>query len=144
MNGINVSRWLASGVVAGIIFWLIEGAASMLYMEDMQSALEAHGLNMEVTASLMLTTIVVSLLAGLVLMFFYAASRPRFGPGPKTAVIVAVALWTGSYLLSLAGYHMMGLYPAGMLVSWGLVGLVEMVIAALVGGWIYREGPAAG
>lgn len=54
-------------------------------------------------------------------MFLYAAARPRFGAGPKTAVIVAVAMWAGGYLLSLVGYHMLGLYP---------------------GGWIYREGPA--
>jgi len=26
-----------------------------------------------------------------------------------------------------------------MLVMWGIVGIVEMIIAALVGGWIYKE-----
>lgn len=143
MNGIDTGRWLASGGVAGVVIWLIEGAASMLYMEDMQAALEAHNISMEMSASVWVLSVVVCLLAGLVLMFLYAATRPRFGAGPKTAVIVAVAMWTGGYLLSLIGYHMMGLYPGGMLVTWGAVGLVEMVIAALVGGWIYREGPAA-
>jgi hypothetical protein len=29
-----------------------------------------------------------------------------------------------------------------MLVMWGLIGLVEFIVAALVGGWIYREGAA--
>jgi hypothetical protein len=50
----------------------------------------------------------------LVLTFLYAAMRPRFGAGPKTAVIAAVAFWSGGYVLSLIGYGMVGLYPAGL------------------------------
>lgn len=139
MGGINVGRWLAGGVVAGVIMWVVEGAASILYMGDMEAALEAHGLAMEITAGMMAMTVVVSLLAGLVLVFLYAAARPRFGPGPKTAVIVAIAMWIGGYLLSLLGYQMIGLYPSSMLVMWGSIGLIEMIVATLVGGWIYRE-----
>lgn len=55
---------------------------------------------------------------------------------------VAVALWLGGYLLSIIGLGMMGIYPTGMLVMWAAVGLVEMILAALLGGWIYRESPA--
>jgi hypothetical protein len=54
-------------------------------------------------------------------------------------MIVACVMWAGGYLLSLIGYHMLRMYPTGMLVMWGVVGLVEMNVAALVGGWIYRE-----
>jgi hypothetical protein len=114
--------------------WLVEGAASMLYMDEMQAALAAHDLAMAVTPGMIATTVLVSLIAGLVLMFLYAAIRPRFGAGPKTAVIAAVALWFGGYLLSLIGYGMVGLYPAGLLTMWGAVGLAEMIIAALIGG----------
>lgn len=139
MRGINVGRWIVGGVAAGVVMWLIEGAASILYMRDMQTALESHGLSMEISAGTFLISVVVSLIAGLTLVFFYAAARPRFGPGPKTALVVAVALWTGGYLLSLLGYHMLGLFPVRLLTVWGTVGLVEMILAALVGGWIYRE-----
>jgi hypothetical protein len=139
MKGINVSRWVLSGVAAGIVMWLVEGAASMLYMDEMEAALAAHDLAMAVTPGMIATTVLVSLIAGLVLMFLYAAIRPRFGAGPKTAVIAAVALWFGGYLLSLIGYGMVGLYPAGLLTMWGAVGLAEMIIAALIGGAIYRE-----
>ena len=140
MGGINIGRWLAGGGVAGLIMWVIEGAASTLYMADMQAALEAHNLAaMEMSAWTVIFTLAVSLLAGLVLIFLYAAARPRFGPGPKTAVIVAVVMWIGAYLFSLLGYQMLGLYPGSMLVTWGVIGIVEMIIAALVGGWIYRE-----
>lgn len=139
MGTINTSRWLLGGSVAAIIIWLIEGAASVFYMEDMQTAMQAHNLSLEMGPGMWLITILVSLIAGLVSVFFYAAARPRFGPGPKTAVIVAVAFWIGSYMLSLLGYQMLGLYPASMLVMWGAIGLVELIVATLVGAWLYRE-----
>jgi len=139
MGGINVSRWLAGGVVAGIVIWLLEGLGSVFYMSQMEEAFAAHNLSMEMSAGMIVLTILVSLIVGLTIIFFYAVGRSRFGPGPKTAVIVAFALWFGGYLVSLIGYHMIGLYPGHLLVHWGLIGLVEMIIAALVGGWIYRE-----
>lgn len=139
MGKINVGRWLASGVAATMLIWVIEGAASMIYMEDMQARLSELGLSMDMTTATWVLTIVVSLLVGLVLMFLYVAARPRFGAGPKTAVIAAVAMWLGGYVVSLIGYYMVGLYAAGMLALWGVVGLVELILAALLGGWIYRE-----
>ena len=139
MKGINTGRWLAGGIAAGVLIWLLEGVSSVLYMADMEAAMKAHNLSMEMSAAMVFHTILVSLLAGLVLVFFYAAVRPRFGPGPKTAVIVAVALWSGSMVLSLVGYQMMGLFPHTLLVTWGIVGLVEWILASLLGGWIYRE-----
>jgi hypothetical protein len=139
MKGINVKRWLLGGIAAGIVMWLLEGVASMFYIADMEAAMQAHNLSMEMSGGMILMTVLVSLISGWILVFLYAAVRPRFGPGPKTAVIAALALWIGGYLLSLIGYHMMGLFPAGLLVLWGFVALVEIVIAALVGGMIYKE-----
>lgn len=139
MAGINVVRWLAGGAAAGAIIWLLEGAASVLYMDDMEATLAAAGLSMDRTPTMWALTVLVSLLTGFVLVFFYAASRPRFGPGPKTAAIVATALWAGGMVVSIIGYHMIGLYPTRMLAMWGAIGLVEWNIATFVGGWIYRE-----
>jgi len=126
-------------LAAGVFVWLIEGAASTLYMEDMQAVMTAHNLSMEMTAGAWILSILVSLIGGSIAVFFYAAARPRFGPGPKTAILVAVALFAGGYLLSLGGYYMMGLFPTRLLVIWGSIGLVEMILATLLGAWIYRE-----
>ncbi len=52
---------------------------------------------------------------------------------------MAVALWFGGWLPSLIGYGMIGLYPTGLLIQWAIVGLVELALAALLGGKIYRE-----
>jgi len=143
MGGINVGRWLSGGVAAAVVTFLVEGFAAVFYMEDMEASLEALGIAMEMTTRSWILAIMVSLILGLVLVFFYAAARPRFGPGPMTAVKVAVALWFGGYLLTAIGYEMVGIYPTGMLVMWGGVGLVELILAGLVGGWIYREAEGA-
>ncbi len=139
MSGINVGRWIAGGVVAGVFVWLFEGVASVLYMEEMTEAMKAHNLSMDMSPAMWALTILVSLLMGLVAVFFYAAARPRFGAGPKTAALVGVALWAGGTLISLIGYQMVGLYPSNLLVMWGIVGLVEVVFATIIGAWIYRE-----
>lgn len=139
MGGINTGRWLLGGVVAGIVIWICEGIAAMSYMGEMTAAMEAHNLSMDMSAGMMVLTVVVSLLVGLTMVFFYAGVRPRFGPGPKTAAMVAVALWLGGHLVALIGYQMVELYPTGMLVKWGVIGLAELILASIVGAWIYRE-----
>jgi len=139
MGGINVGRWIGGGVAAGIVMWLLEGASSTLTFDDMQTALQAHGLSMEMSPIVWALTIILSLMLGLFVVFFYAVARARFGPGPGTAAIAGIATWVGAYLPSLIGYHMINLYPPGMLAMWAVIGLVEMIAAALVGGWIYRE-----
>jgi hypothetical protein len=144
MGGIDTKRWLLGGVAAGVLMWLVEGLASMLYVDQATAALEAHGLAVEMGAGAMAMGLLVSLILGLALVFFYAMARARLGPGPRTAVTVAVAFFLGSYLLWLLGFRMMGLYPDRLLLVWAVIGLVEMVLGALLGGYIYREkAPAA-
>jgi hypothetical protein len=139
MGGINVNRWLLGSVVAALVIWLLEGAGSMLYMADMQAALEKLGLRFEMSAVMFATSVIVCLISGLVMIFLYAAARPRLGAGPRTAVVVAAVYWLGGYFLSLVGYQMLGLFPTRMLATWGVVGLVEMILGALAGAWLYRE-----
>jgi len=143
MGGIDTKRWLLGGLAAGVLIWLIEGLASMLYMEDMKAAMEPHGLSMEMSAGAFAIASIVSLLAGLTIVFIYAMARARLGPGPRTAVVAGVAFFLGSTLVSILGWSMLGLFPARMLVTWAVVGLVEVVLAALLGGYIYKEKPAA-
>lgn len=139
MGGINVGRWLASGFAASVVVFLVEGMASVFYMDEMEASLEALGITMEMSTSGWIMAILASLIVGLTIMFFYVATRPRFGPGPKTAFLAGTVIWLSGNVLALIGYQMIGIYPTSMLVMWGGIGLVEMNLAALVGGWIYRE-----
>jgi hypothetical protein len=139
MSGINFARWLLGGLAAGLLIWLVKGATSLLYLADMEAVLASHRLAMSSRGGMVLLSLGASVLAGLVVVFLYAAARARFGPGPRTAVIVAVALWLGGGVVGLLGAAMVGLFPSRLLVTWAAIGLIELVLGAAVGGWIYRE-----
>ena len=139
MAAINIKRLLLGGVVAAMALWLLESGASFLYLGKMQNALLAHEIVLEPSFALTVKSVVIALLTGLTMLFFYAAARPRFGPGPKTVLIVTIVFWLGGYVPALIGYDMIGIYPRRLLYQWGLVGLGEMIIACNLGAWLYRE-----
>ena len=139
MGGINIGRWLAGGFAAAVVTFLMEGLWSTMYMDQAEAAMANLGLSMDMTGATWVLAIVVSLILGMALVFFYAVARARFGPGPMTAIKITVAFWASGYLLQLIGYHMGGFYPDALLVMWSWQGLVSMVLAALVGGFIYKE-----
>lgn len=139
MQIINTGRWIAGGFVAGILMWLIEGVASQMYFAEMMAALDKAGLRVEMNAAMVATTLLVSLLVGLGVVFFYAMARQRLGAGPRTAIIVGAAAFAFFYLPGLLGYQMIGLYPGSLILKWGVVGLVETVVISLAGAWIYRD-----
>lgn len=139
MGGINVGRLILGSLVAGVVIFVIEGAVGSTYMAEMARVLQEHNLAMATGASGMVLGVVISLLIGFGLIFFYVAARPRFGAGVRTAIIVAVVMFFTGYFVGLISYDSIGLYPRNMLVQWGVVGLVEMTIACIAGAWLYRE-----
>jgi len=66
--------------------------------------------------------------------------RPRFGPGVKTAIIAGLVGWFCVYFYAgILNGTLFGVPPPLMFA--GLVwGLVEYVIGAIAGAWLYREG----
>ena len=65
--------------------------------------------------------------------------RPRFGPGPKTAVIAGLVVWALGVLVAAIGYGMLGFFPARLVVITTVWGLFEMPIASVAGAWPYKE-----
>ena len=78
-------------------------------------------------------------LFGIFLVWLYAAVRPRFGPGPRTAVIAGLACWVLIGLLHALSEAPMGFFPQRLMVIAVSVGLVQMVLAALAGAKVYTE-----
>jgi hypothetical protein len=132
-------RVLAGGLVAGVVINVFEWLGSLLYMEEMLAALEVHDLSFETTPGMVVVSLFMGFVAGFVAVWFYAACRPRFGPGPGSAAKVAVFLFLGGYLLAIVGYSFLGIFPTRLLTLWAGVALVEMVVATIAGAWVYRE-----
>jgi hypothetical protein len=76
---------------------------------------------------------------GVVLIWLYAAMRPRLGPGVHTAICAGLTVWGLAYLYPNLTAFVINLFPRRMLVIQSVWGLVELVVAAIAGAWIYKE-----
>ena len=76
---------------------------------------------------------------GILAIWFYAAIRPCYGPGPKTAALVGLVFWLISGLgPTLWWAHILRL-PTGLVASTVVVGLIADVVATVLGAWPYKE-----
>ena len=90
MSKINWRRVLLGGLGAGLIINAVELVVGTLMRTDMSAAVMRFGLSLEdsgVTAWLA----VIGFGYGIFAVWLYAAIRPRFGPGPWTAVCAGIA-----------------------------------------------------
>ncbi len=143
MTGINWRSFIVGGLVAGVIInisaiTLVHGVFGEAYAATFVSHLSS-----EITIPTAALLIWVRLVVGMVVTFVYIGFRPRFGPGPRTALIACLAVWFSTYI-TLAFM----LNKFGVLTGWRLWvtivwGFGEVYVATLVGAWIYREQPAA-
>ena len=139
MSRINWIRVLIGGLVAGLII-NISGItlAHAVFGEEYVHALSAKMVKRPLW-QVMAQHLGMRFWFGIVGVFLYAAMRPRFGPGPRTAVITAVTLMLSvGYVMTNSLYSLGVLHGRNLLVgvAWTTC---EFIIAMLVGAWIYRE-----
>jgi hypothetical protein len=88
MGKINWPRVILGGIVAGLIINLFEFILNgVILAEDMNAAISALGRHLGGPELLMFTT--WAFLVGIFAVWLYAAIRPRYGAGPKTALAAA-------------------------------------------------------
>ncbi len=81
------------------------------------------------------------LLVGIAALWLYAAVRPRFGAGPRTAAYAGFAYWViGLALPTVIFFPLLGGFSTPrMWIIATMVGLLNIVAAAIVGAWLYKE-----
>ena len=140
----NWKRIILGGLAAGVLFDVLEFAFSGALIGPAYAArLQALGVRQEPSTAALAFFISWGLVVGWVAVWFYAAVRPRLGPGPKTALAVAVALWIVHALLPHLHEGFLGLFPMRLSLSFAALELVYLVLATLLGAFIYREAPDA-
>ena len=94
---INVVRTLTSGLLAGVVIMALNVAAQLVLSERVQREMNAWmpgaADRMQAGGAAVVAGLVMKLAIGVVLVWLYAAARPRLGPGPKTASLIALAVW---------------------------------------------------
>jgi hypothetical protein len=138
MGKINLGRVILGGLLAGLIISISEYVLNTYVMAaDTSELLQRLGLA-EIGTNQIVGFIVLTFVLGIVMIWLYAAIRPRFGAGVKTAIIAAVVVWIFGLLSGLSDV-IVGLIPAGTLVLPAVWGLVETIVAAVAGAWVYQE-----
>lgn len=143
MGGINVRRVFLGGLLAGLVFNTGEYVLNEVVLGEHKATFMAESQMAAFDAGRIVLFAILTFLFGIVLTWIYAAIRPRFGPGPKTAVIAELTIWAFGWLLIGTFLAVAGAYPMGLTVITVAWGLFEAPIAAVAGAWLYYEGEGA-
>jgi hypothetical protein len=143
---INTQKVLIGGFAAGVVLNVIDFVVNMFILgARMKAESDAFkpGLSDQMNkGSTMVSYIIMDFILGFALVWTYAAIRPRFGPGLKTASYAALLFWILGGVFYW-GYMMMGMTSSGLWWTLAFVALVNLLAAASVGAWLYSEEGAA-
>lgn len=137
----NVKRIVMGGLLAGLALNLLEVVAGSLFgMEQAWiDAEKAIGRLIPDTTAANTLFLLMGFGAGIVAVWVYAAIRPRYGAGPKTAVIAALMVFLSGPLMGGITQTLMGWAPGKTALKATILLFFELVAATLIGGWVYRE-----
>jgi hypothetical protein len=139
MGSINLGRVILGGFVAGVIINVFEFVLNGVVLNDQWTELMVSINRPTLTVDDIVIFNVMGFIEGIVAVLTYAAIRPRFGAGVKTAVYAALLVWITAFVLATGTPYLMGVYPFEMAVTLVLVGLVELIVATVTGAWLYKE-----
>ena len=137
MGKINLQKAVLGGLVAGVVLYVIDYLAYGVVFAK-QFPLPA-GLTGLFAIPILVWFFIVDVLYGMALVYLYAAVRPRFGAGPRTAVIAGLLMWVIAGLLHALGEAPMGMAPQKVYTIGTLISLVQLPLAALAGAKFYIE-----
>jgi len=139
MNRINTGRLILGGLVAGVIANALDFVINTYLMANEGSEMiQRLNLRPDVVEGSMLTWIIVDFIYGMVLVFAYVAMRPRFGPGPKTAVIAGMSFWV-AFTAVFAGLTAMGIYTQQAFMKNSALAIASTLLPVLAGAAVYQE-----
>lgn len=138
-NKINVSRVLLGGVVSGLVLNIGEHLLNHVVLVRLFANADAEVAVAGFSAVQVVSGVSILFAFGFALVWIYASIRPRFGPGPKTAVIAGLTVWGIAWLLTGASFINVGIFPPSQMLVSIVWGLFEVPLAALAGSWFYRE-----
>lgn len=139
MNNINFGRVILGGLVAGLILNIGEFLLNeVIFVKQMEEIFQKINVPRP-GGAFIATAIGITFLLGIMIVWLYAMIRPRYGPGPKTAICAALVIWFCVYFYCGILYGVMLGLPTTLLGVGMVWGLVEYTLAGLAGAWLYRE-----
>ena len=139
---VNTGKVVVGGLVAGVVANVCDMGAFGFLLKDRMTA-EMNALNPSLAAKMQASTAMIAgiggdFVLGLLLVWTYAAIRATYGPGPKTALRVALLFW-GIVGVVYVGMTASGMYSWSFFFTASPVALVNVCLASLAGAALYKE-----
>jgi hypothetical protein len=139
---INTSKVLAAGLAAGVVanivgfvgFGMLLGPGFEAEAVAVAPVLLGRGMSGGAIA----TNVILTFVVGILLVWLYAAMRPRFGPGMKTATYAALAVWVCGFVFHI-DWQLVGLMTSATYALASVVAFIQVFASAAVGGMMYQE-----
>ena len=141
MDTINWRRLALGGALAGAVLIMLAMVSTALFFGQQKLATMLQTLVPPTNrVGALLFFLVGSPLLGILMTWWYAAIRPRFGAGPKTAAIAGISVWliaVGAQIFKGVALNDISSLPPGPLLP--ILYLVVIVASTQAGAFVYNE-----
>ncbi len=142
----NRRRVFLGGLAAGLVLNIIDYLSNAVILADRMRA-DANafkpGLGDQMaamTGGQIAGYVFFDFIVGMLLVWTYAAVRPRLGPGARTAMYVALVFFVFGLILTY-GYKEAGMMSPALWYTYCGIWLVNLLLASMVGARVYSEEP---
>ncbi len=141
-NTINLKRVLIGGTAAAVVHFITTAYLNVVLLrvpfQEWVSIMGSRLLPTSETTS-MLLWVVMNLIYGLVGIWLYACIRPRYGAGPKTALLAGLMLWLVSKAATSLDLITLGIFQNSFVYAQLAGSFVTILVSILIGAWLYKE-----
>lgn len=140
MTKINFAKVILGGLLAGVLLNIGDFLLHEPVMgEEWKALMDAQGVP-EPGGGTITYFVIMDFIIGIAIVWLYAAIRPRFGAGFRTAIVTGLIVWFFAWLINLGDLIAMHMYPDKLLYLTLVWGLFQMPLVAILGAWFYKEG----
>ncbi len=139
MEGINWARVVGGGLLAGLVINIGEFILNVPVIGEEFDAV-VTSMNREPPGpNAIMIFVLMGFALGILAVWLYAAIRPRFGAGAKTAACAGSIVWALAYLYPNLGFMAMDFFPMKLILIGIVWGFFEVTLATVAGAWLYKE-----
>ena len=135
---INMKSVFTSGLISGLLISISAIGMVPVVGNEMDLVLASRGLP-PLSHLAMSYFVFVSLSMGVFLVWLYALAKDKLGSRIRTAVTLSVVVWFIVYFLGNVSLVAYGFMPVRLTVIGTAWGLGEMLLAGIVGSYLYKE-----
>lgn len=136
VDRVNWKRVILGGLAAGAIVNAFEYGGHRVVLDD---AWPAAFRTLGKTPTGWSVFIPGNFVVGILMVWFYARLRPRYGGGPKTALRSGLVIWAIFWVIPMMAIMPMDLFPNSLLAIVIALGFLDANLAVLLGAWLYKE-----